>query len=229
MARKKPEEEEEEEEEEEKEEEEKEEEEARLFVSDDEDSGTDANTAANELVPESADGAVSEAESFTSSIDANARALNLHGRGGGKDDPHSGCTTRAYLQDGQDYTGNNVRRCKAVRYNPAFATWCFCSRQKKCKPEINFTDKNGFVTCRTCHACRAHSETRDIGDKAERQKAKAAKIREWRDKARGGLFFHCGKPVNETPRRGPGSDDEDPNGMDGSSGGGIGGTLIAGH
>ncbi|KAK1984519.1 hypothetical protein LZ30DRAFT_586018, partial [Colletotrichum cereale] len=204
-----------------------EEEEIGLFVSGDEDFGADANTADGSVI-ESAHGSASAAESFTSSIDANGLALNLQGRRG-EDDPHSGCTTRAYLQDGQDYTGNNVRRCKAARHNAAFATWCFCSRQKKCKPEINFTDKNGFVTCRTCHACRAHSETRHIGDKAERKKAKAAKVKEWRDKARGGRFFHYGKPVKETPRRGPDSDDEDLDGKDGSSGGGIGGTLIAGH
>ncbi|KAK2041200.1 hypothetical protein LZ31DRAFT_502911 [Colletotrichum somersetense] len=199
---------------------EEEEEEVGIFVSDGEDSAADANTAEEP---------VSEADSFTSSIDVSGRALNLQGRRG-DDDPHSGCTTRAYLQDGQDYTGNNVRRCKAVRHNSAFATWCFCSRQKKCKPEINFTDKNGLVRCRTCHACRAHSETRHIADKVERKKAMAAKIKEWRDKASGsGRFFHCGKPVNEMPRRGPDSDDEDPNGKDGSSGGGIGGTMIAGH
>ncbi|KAK2011747.1 hypothetical protein LZ32DRAFT_648315 [Colletotrichum eremochloae] len=200
--------------------------EVRMFVGDGDDPGTDANTAGESV--DSAHESASEAESFTSSIDANGRALNRHGRRG-KDDPHSGCTTRAYLQDGQDYTGDNVRRCKAARYNWAFSTWCFCSRQKKYKPEINFTDKNGFVTCRTCHACRAHSETRHISDKVERKKAKAAKIKEWTDKARGGRFIHCGKLTNGTPRRGPDSDDEDFNGKDGSSGGGTGGALLVGH
>ncbi|KAK1970181.1 hypothetical protein LY78DRAFT_690046 [Colletotrichum sublineola] len=178
--------------------------EVRMFVGDGDDPGTDANTAGESV--DSAHESASEAESFTSSIDANGRALNRHGRRG-EDDPHSGCTTRAYLQDGQDYTGDN----------------------KKYKPEINFTDKNGFVTCRTCHAYRAHSETRHISDKVERKKAKAAKIKEWKDKARGGRFIHCGKLTNGTPRRGPDSDDEDFNGKDGSSGGGTGGALLVGH
>ncbi|GKT54318.1 hypothetical protein ColTof4_06462 [Colletotrichum tofieldiae] len=93
-------------------------EEPELSVSDDEDFGTGTDTA-----EESGGHSASEVESCASTIEANDLALNLdfHNCRRSKEDHHSGCTTHAYLYDGQDYNGDNVRRCKAVRHSTTYA------------------------------------------------------------------------------------------------------------
>ncbi|WQF75040.1 hypothetical protein CDEST_00054 [Colletotrichum destructivum] len=208
-----------------------EEKEPGLFVSDDEDDNDSVGGKENpgneeEEEEEEEDYHDSDTDSYVSTIDANGNPIAYNGRGR-EIDPHHGCTRIAYASDGQEYTGDAIRRCKAVAHNPIYATWCFCIRHKRCKPEINFTDRNGRVTCRSCHDCRAASETRTTKDKRLRKKFMAKKVKEWRSKALPGHRFHYGKPTKEQPRRNPESDDEDLGGKGGSSGGGIAGTLIA--
>ncbi|WYZ39711.1 hypothetical protein EsH8_IV_000052 [Colletotrichum jinshuiense] len=88
---------------------------------------------------------------------------------------HLNCKMEVYRIDGNDYSGGVPRRCNAVVFDPMYARWCYCSTQRKCKPEVNFTGLDGNVSLKTCHACRANSATRAIKDPVEKQKAKAAK------------------------------------------------------